>query len=88
MGVGTGKGLEGRKYDAVESSGGVFHEYRNTAREGGRKFAIDLRMRVLAGLRVRLSDHVAIYSQTEPVDVRFPNKKIIYPVWQEKVLCN
>lgn len=48
----AGKGLEGRKYDAVESSGGVLY-----VREGGRKFAYrSTRMR--AGLRARVSDHV------------------------------
>lgn len=56
----TEKELEGRKCDAVESSGGVLYEYGGTMGEGGRKFAYrSTRMRVLAGLRARISNHVA-----------------------------
>lgn len=77
MGESTGKGLEGKKYDAVEFSGGVLYEYGNTVGEGGRKFAYrSTRMR--AGLRARISDHVANFSACrlgQPLCARFPDKK-------------
>lgn len=61
-GEGTEKELEGRKCDAVELSGGVLYEYDDTAEEGygGRKFVYrSTRMRTLAGLQARISNHVA-----------------------------
>lgn len=59
-GDGIGKGLEGKKCDAMESSGGVLYEYGGTAGEGGRKFAYrSTRVRALAELQARISDHVA-----------------------------
>lgn len=70
MGVDTGKGLEGRKYDAVESNGGVFYEYGNTAGEGGESLRIDLR-ECVCWLDYELVYRITwqIYPQTEPMRV-------------------